>query len=999
MKRRKKAPVKAALSEDKVVVPARAGPAVANFPIVGIGASAGGLAAFKAFFSGMPVDADPMMAFVLVQHLVPDHGSLLTELVRRYTRMKVFQVTEGLVLQPNCVYVAPPGCDLVFLSGALHLLEPTSPRGQRLPIDYFFRSLAQDQGERTIGIVLSGTASDGTLGVRTIKAAGGMVMVQTPGTAEFDGMPLSAIATGLVDYQLPPAEMPAKLIAYAAQAFGKPPESATASPPQLENARKRIFILLRAQTGHDFAFYKPSTMDRRIERRMAVHQIDALDGYAKFLQQTPQEVEALFRELLVCVTDFFRDPEFFSVLETQVIAKLVGDKPKGDPIRIWVPGCATGEEAYSIAILVVERMEALKVSFPVKVFATDLAAESVITARAGHYPAGIAANLSPERLAHFFTAEPAGGGYRVKKSLRDLVVFSEQNVIQDPPFSKLDLISCRNLLIYLRVELQQKLMAVFHYALRPGGTLFLGSSETVGDFIDLFLPLDRKAKLYQRRELLPGAKVAGLPSTTLPGLPALPGAPKASVPARPTLRELTEQLLLQHFSPAAVMVNRRGDILYLHGRAGKFMELAAGETRPNNILKMAHEGLNRNLGVALRATVRTNQVSHYHGLQVKADAELVTVNLTIYPVALDWDMDPESRPYLLALDQVPTVSPIPAPAEPPDMGPAGGDRADFAALKEALLAREEIMQSSNQEIQSMNDELQSMNDELQSTNEELETSKEELQSLNEELTTVNTELNIKVTDLSRASNDMNNLIAGTGIATIFLDHQLRILRFTPRARTIVNLVASDVGRPVAHFISNLVCYDRLVEDAQAVLDTLVPRELEVQSKDGAWYLMRIHPYRTLDNVIEGAVISFIAITEIVQARGALQQANQIMRMAVVVRDSHDAITVHNQEGRILAWNPSAVRIYGWSEAEALELNVRARIPVTLRATELIKTEELGREGLILPYRTQRLTKAGKVVEIWMTATGLMNESGVAYAVATTERVIRPAQNEPEMSTS
>jgi two-component system CheB/CheR fusion protein len=479
MKTRKQAPVKAAPSEGKVVVPARAEPVAASFPIVGIGASAGGLAAFKAFFSGMPVDADPMMAFVLVQHLVPDHESLLTELVQRYTRMKVFQVTEGLVLQPNCVYAAPPGCDLVILSGALHPLDTTSPRGQRLPIDYFFRSLAQDQGERAIGIVLSGTASDGTLGVRTIKAAGGMIMVQTPETAEFDGMPRSAIATGLVDYELPPAEMPAKLIAYAALAFGQPPESSTASPPQLANARKRIFSLLRAQTGHDFTLYKPSTMDRRIERRMAIHQIDALDGYAKFLQQTPEEVEALFRELLVCVTDFFRDPEFFSVLETQVIGKLVADKPKGDPIRIWVPGCATGEEAYSIAILVVERMEALKVSFPVKVFATDLAAHSVITARVGHYPAGIAAHLSPERLAHFFTAEPAGGGYRVKKSLRDLVVFSEQDVIRDPPFSKLDLISCRNLLIYMRVELQQKLMAVFHFALRPGGTLFLGSSERV----------------------------------------------------------------------------------------------------------------------------------------------------------------------------------------------------------------------------------------------------------------------------------------------------------------------------------------------------------------------------------------------------------------------------------------------------------------------------------------------------------------------------------------
>ena len=1013
MKASKRTPVKAAPREGKVVVPARAEPAAANFPIVGIGASAGGLAAFKAFFSGLPVNADPRMAFVLLQHMDPNSESRLTELVRGYTRMKVFKITDGLVLQPNCVYIVPPGFDLKFLGGALHLLAHESPRRLSLPIDQFFNSLAQDQGERGIGIVLSGTGTDGTLGVRTIKAAGGLVMVQTPATAEFNGMPRSAIATGCVDYELPPAEMPAKLIAYAAQAFGKPDESSTAAPSRRENARQLIFALLRAQTGNDFSLYKTSTIDRRIQRRMAVHQIDAVERYAKFLQQTPEEVEALFREILIGVTDFFRDPESFSVLETQCIAKLVAEKTKDGTIRIWVPACATGEEAYSIAMLVAERMEALKVRIPVQIFATDVSRHSITTARAGHFSAEIATHVPPERLKHFFMAEPTGDGYRVKKSLRDLLIFSEQNALQDPPFAKLDLISCRNLLIYLRAELQQQLMGTFHFALRPGGMLFLGNSETVGNFHDQFLLLDRKAQLYQRRELLPGLKVGEMRLPTLPIQPVRVHAANLSVPAKRTPRELTEQILLGQVSLVAVLVDSRGNILYLHGRAGKFLELAAGEIRPNNILKMARAGLRQGLGIALRQVARTNEVGRWPGLRVEADGQFVTVNLSIHPVALDWDIDPESRPYLVILDEVPTVSPIPQPDTLLHTRRASHDRTDIAALQKALFAREESMQSaheelassaeelrcSNQEMQAANDRLQSVNEELKSTNEELETSKEEMQSLNEELNTMNAELGVKVSDLSRSNNDMNNLIAGTGIATVFLDLHLRILRFTPPAKAIVNLLASDVGRPIGHFVSNLVGYLHLVEDAQGVLDTLVPKEIEVQSNSGAWYLMRLHPYRTVDNVIEGVVISFIVITEIVLARLALQQANRVSRMAVVVRDSHDAVTVQELGGGIQAWNPSAVRMYGWSEAEALALNARERIPAPLRSSEMIKFEELGRTRLSEPYRTQRLTKAGKIVEIWMTATCLVNESGELYAVATTERAIRPVPDETAMTTS
>ena len=470
-----------------------------RFPVVGIGASAGGLAAFEAFFSGMPADADPGMAFVLVQHLAPDHESILADLVRRYTRMEVFEVEDGMVVVPNCAYIIPPNRDMAFLNGALQLLEPAAPRGQRLPIDFFFRSLAQDQHERAIGVVLSGTGSDGVMGLRAIKGEGGMVMAQNPESTEYDGMPRSAIATGLVDYELPPAEMPAQIIAYTTHAFAKPPRP-VAPPAKTESALNKIFVLLRAQTGHDFSQYKPSTIQRRIERRMAVHQIETMDGYVKFIRQASEEVEALFRDMLIGVTSFFRDPETFNVLEEQIIPKLFTDKGADAVIRVWAPGCSTGEEAYSLAILLAERQEALKQSFKVQVFATDIDSHAIAVARAGIYPASIAADLTPERLARFFAAVPGDGVYRVHKSIRDMLVFSEQNVIKDPPFSKIDLISCRNLLIYLDGDLQKKLIPLLHYALNPGGYLFLGTSETVGEFWDIFTMLECRHKLYQRKE-------------------------------------------------------------------------------------------------------------------------------------------------------------------------------------------------------------------------------------------------------------------------------------------------------------------------------------------------------------------------------------------------------------------------------------------------------------------------------------------------------------------
>jgi two-component system CheB/CheR fusion protein len=982
------------------VNPDVAGPTVA-FPVVGIGASAGGLAAFEAFFSGMPSDQDPGMAFVLVQHLAPDHKSILSDLIRRYTRMQVFEVEDGMAVKINCAYIIPPNCDMAFLNGSLQLLEPLAPRGQRLPIDFFFQSLADDQREHAVGIVLSGTGSDGTAGARAIKDAGGMVMVQNTASSEFDGMPRSAIATGLVDYQLPPAEMPAQLIKYAAHAFGKLPRAGMPATPKTESALKKIFVLLRAQVGHDFSQYKPSTIYRRIERRMAVHQLESIDGYVKFLQQTPPEVDALFRDLLIGVTNFFRDPDAFTALEAQVIPQLFADKPAGSTVRVWSTGCSTGEEAYSLAILLVERMEALKQSYTVQVFATDIDSRAIATARAGQYPASIAADLTPERLARFFTLEPGGQTYRIHKGIRDLLVFSEQDLIKDPPFSKLDLICCRNLLIYLDANLQKKIIPLFHYALNPTGLLFLGSSEGVGEFDNLFAVLDRKAKIYRRKEDLLGAQRSNLSRFMAPvtatdvSLPSR-GALKVALPAKLPLRELMEQALLRHIAPASALVNAAGDIVYLHGRTGMYLEPTAGEAGIQNILKMARDGLRPALSTALHQAVSTHATSVVPGVRVKTNGHHTLVNLSVLPVATASPSAadaPHAPLYLVMLEDAPERAEVAVAAADGTGKPLAPDaEARIDALTQELRAKDEYLQStheelesSNEELKSSNEEMQSVNEELQSTNEELETSKEELQSVNEELATVNTELQTKVTDLSRANNDMNNLLAGTGVGTVFVDHQLRILRFTPAASAIIHLIVSDVGRPMAHIVSNLVGYTSLVADIQLVLDNLIPIEREVQTPEDHYYTLRIQPYRTLDNVIEGAVISFVDITEVVKTREALHKANELLRLAVVVRDAHDAITVQDLEGHTLAWNPGAVRMFGWSEAEALQMNVRDRIPAARREQEVDNMKRLSAAQVLEPYVTERLTKSGAVVQISMIATALRDEAGHIYAIATTER--------------
>lgn len=962
-----------------------------SFHVVGIGASAGGLAAFEAFFSAMPADTECQMAFVIVQHLAPDHASILVELVRRYTRMEVFEVADGMRILPNCTYVIPPNRDMALSKGAFQLFDPKATGSHRLSIDFFFGSLAQDQRERAICVILSGSGSDGTQGMRAIKAEGGMAMAQAPASTEYDAMPQSAIATGLVDFTLPPAEMPAQLLAYVRGLVGQITLRPSAMALKIDDPLKKILSLLHAHTGHDFSQYKPNTINRRVERRMVVQQIEQPEQYLLFLKENPDEIEALFRDLLIGVTKFFRDAEAFETLEQQ-IAQRLASTPVGSLVRVWTVACSTGEEAYSLAILFREQMELMKQTFKLQLFATDIDSRAIATARTGVYPSSIAADVSPERLSRWFS--PDGDSYRIDKSIRDTLIFSEHDVVKDPPFSRLDFISCRNLLIYMGPELQRKLFPLFHYALNQDGVLLLGSAETVGDFAELFAPLDRKAKLYQRLETHSPTSLVPAPSAPrATGHRSVGRVPPPS-PREPELplRELAERAFLAR-APVGALVNARGDLLYVHGYTGRYLQPAPGEAGLS-ILRMARDGLAHELANALQRASTAKELVCYPKLRVRADGATSTINLTVEPISAGGDPAGETL-FLVAFEEV-TLS---EPGAPSDGGPDSGggsppeaSDARIAVLTQELRAKEEYLrrtqeeaQTANEELRSANEELQSTNEELQSTNEELETSKEELQSVNEELATVNAELQTKVSDLSRANNDMNNLMAGTGVGTIFVDHQLRVRRFTPAVTPLVNLIRTDVGRPLGHIVSNLVGYDRLVADVQEVLETLIPKEVEVKTQAGAWFLLRIRPYRTLENVIEGAVVTFTEITEQKRAQGVLLEHEALRRMAAVMRDATDAMTVQGLDGQILAWNRCATARYGWSEAEALTMNIRALIPDSQREAALTMMRRLTQAEVLEPFRTGRLTKDSKVVEISMTATALVNGAQEVYAVFTTER--------------
>ena len=757
-----------------------------TFPIVAIGASAGGLEALEQFISRVPPGSG--MAYVIVQHLDPTHKGIMSELLQRSTGMKVTQIKDRTTVHPDCVYVIPPNNDLSILHGVLQLLAPTTARGLRLPIDFFFRALATDQQEHSIGVILSGMGSDGTLGLHAIKERAGLVLVQEPTTAKFDSMPRSAIEAGLADIVAPAGDLPEKILAYLQH---KP--LIAASGLELEDksqsALEKVIVLLRVHTRNDFSLYKRNTLYRRIERRMGIHQITKMSAYVRYLQENSQELDLLFKELLIGVTNFFRDAAIWAELRTKVLPELLATRVPGQTLRAWVPGCSSGEEAYSLAMVFKEAVEELKpkANFSLQIFATDLDRDAIDKARLGLFPENITADVSPERLARFFSKEEHG--YRVRREIREMVIFAPQNIIMDPPFTKLDFLSCRNLLIYLTTEVQKKLMPLFHFSLTPGGLLLLGSAETVGSSTDLFATVSGKSRLFRRIEPVLRQEPVEFPSAFGMGRSTKTEDAPASKPSA-SLQSQADQLVLQHYAPPAVLANDKGDIFYISGRTGKYLEPAAGKANWN-LFAMARIGLRYELASAFQKALRQKEAVTLHGLKVGTNGGTQHVDVSLQQ--LD---EAGSLHGLIMVVFTDVVSPVTAKATPTPGHKKRQAESELELLQVRAEARatHEEMQTSQEEFRSANEELQSTNEELQSTNEELTTSKEEMQSLNEELQTVNAELQAKVDELSRASNDMKNLLDSTDIATLFLDRDLHVRRFTHQMTKIIKLIPSVVSR-------------------------------------------------------------------------------------------------------------------------------------------------------------------------------------------------------------
>ena len=823
------------------------------------------------FLSRVPKNND--MAFVIVQHLDPTRKGIMPELLQRTTSMKVVQVKDRTLVRPDNVYVIPPNKDMSILHGVLHLLEPVSPRGLRLPIDFFLRSLAQDQQEHSIAVILSGMGSDGTLGLRTIKEKGGVALVQDPTTAKFDGMPRSAISSGLADIVAPVDDLPGRILAYL-----KRTPLVHAAEQKLEDktqsALEKAIILLRTHTGHDFSLYKKNTFNRRIERRMGIHQIGKIGDYVRYLQENSQELDLLFKELLIGVTSFFRDPAVWEELRMEILPALMASRPDGHVLRTWVPGCSTGEEAYSLAMVFKEVMEKIKPRKNIKlqVFATDLDKDAIDKGRQGIYPENISADVGPQRMGRFFTKDEHG--CRVTAEIREMVTFAPQSIILDPPFTKLDILSCRNLLIYLATEVQKKLIPLFHYSLTPGGILILGSAETIGTFTDLFTPLNNKLRVFQRREpALPPEPIA-FPSSFASPLPD--GIEPRPAPRTPlSLQSLADQLILEHYAPPAVLVNEKGDILYVSGRTGKYLEPASGKANWN-IFAMAREGLRYELGNAFHKALKQEPAVIVCGLKIGTNGGPQYVDITVQRLE-----QPESLRGLVMILFTDGAAPLETKTSS-RVGKGGKPPAHNTQLEELerkfQQARMEA-QTVREEMQTSQEELRSTNEEMQSTNEELMTSKEEMQSLNEELQTVNTELQSKVDELSRSNNDMKNLLNSTDIATLFLDNDLKVRRFTTQATKIIKLIAGDVGRPITDLASDLL-YPELTTDAREVLRKLGFVEKPVNARDGRWFTVRIMPYQTLDDRIDGLVITFADITVAKTLEAQLREKHDLLEKHV-----------------------------------------------------------------------------------------------------------------------
>ncbi len=954
-------------------------PAAPPFYVVGVGASAGGLEALESFFEHMPADAG--MAFVVVQHLSPDFKSLMDELLSRRTEIAIHRVEDGMAVEPNAIYLIPPKKEMIISGGRLLLTDKDPATGLSLPIDTFLRSLAQDLGERAVGIVLSGTGSDGSRGVRAIHEAGGLVIVQSEETARFDGMPRSAIETGVVDLVLPPGSMAQALLDYVRHPVHGSNGDTSRSTLVSETGMNAVYGLLRAEFGIDFSHYKPNTVLRRIDRRLQLNRTVDLEEYVAQLRSSPAELNALYRDLLIGVTRFFRDPEFFERLQAKVIPDILAKVSREEEIRVWIAGCATGEEAYSVAILFHEAMVADNRPVNVKIFATDVHRASLEFASAGLYDEAALTEVSAPRLDRYFTRQAAK--FQVAPDLRKLIVFAPHNVIKDAPFTKLDLISCRNLLIYLQTPAQKKALSLFHFGLKTGGVLVLGPSESPGEISDEFETLDGHWKVYRKRRdvrlptdmrvplspLLPQMQAAGVAQRN----------PKAALPDANLLRAYDE--LLGSYVPPSFLITQQRELLHTFSGAGRYLRVPDG--RPSSdILDLVDHDLRLAIAGALQRAIKDSKPSAYGGVRHTTGDEQNRLRVFVRPVALRATGE---NYFLISLEpdeERPRVA----------REPVGDLRIDAASeerlfeLEDELRYTKENLQATVEEMETTNEELQATNEELVASNEELQSTNEELHSVNEELYTVNAEYQRKITELTELTDDMDNLLRSTDVGTIFLDRDLLIRKFTPRIGHAFQLLPQDIGRRIDSFAHNIL-HDGLIDDVRRVLETGESIERDVQDKQGEWFLLRILPYRT-KTAVEGVVVTLIAISRLKATE------EELRRLSKVFMDGADPIIIEDLSGRIVDLNREAERAYGWSRNELLGERVSKLIPVEESYHLDALREQCCRDDSVRNIESTRCAKAGQAAPILLTLSLLHGEKGEPVAIASIAKDIT-AQKQAE----
>jgi two-component system CheB/CheR fusion protein len=844
-----------------------------QFFIVGVGASAGGLEAFTQLLENLPAESG--MAFVLVQHLAATHESMLADLLSKVTLIPVRAVKDGIAVEPDNVYVIPPNTEMAIRHGLLHLMPREEARGQHMPVDTFFRSLAEDRRDYAIAVIMSGTGSDGSQGVRAIKAEGGITFAQEEKSAKYPGMPGSAIATGCVDFILPPDKIAGELLRISRHlypALAETDETAQTTTEERDSL-SRIFILLRTAKGVDFTYYKPSTIRRRLMRRMLLHKIEKIEGYMDFIQENPSELETLYQDILINVTSFFREPETCDVLKSSFFPQMSKEASSDIPIRAWVPGCATGEEAYSLAICLLEFLSDRKISRPIQIFATDIDEAAIEKARKGIYPENISKDVSSERLRRFFVK--IEGGYQISKTIREMCIFARQNFVKDPPFSKIDLISCRNVLIYFGPVLQKKALTIMHYALNPKGFLMLGTSESIGESSSLFTIVDKKNKIYSRKSVpsnlhfFSQSQYEDDKARRLP--PAKGGIKAGHVPGLADIRKEADGIILNKYGPPGVIIDEDMKILQFRGNTGPFLEHAPGEASLD-LMQMCREGLSLELRTAIHKAREENIPVKKDAVRVNSDKGGITppllIDIEVIPIR---DSAANDRYFLILFVE---TSPLALSSGKEGMGvvePVYAEPEGMSRLERELAAAREYIASvtsehgaANEELMALNEELQSSNEEMQSINEELETAREELQSMNEELTTVNDELRSRSEEMTLVNNDLVNLLTGIEIPIVLLGAELQVRRFNPSAGKILNLIAADAGRPITNIRTN-IDVPELRQMIVGVMDTLAIKKQEIQDTDGRWYSMTIRPYKTVDKRIEGVLITLVDINDLKQA--------------------------------------------------------------------------------------------------------------------------------------